>query len=1579
MNKKFSTLVAALLASGGLFYAVDAMILPASDGVAKTFVTAAATTSDATGTIIGYTLGAGDYTANMAADWSLESATNGKFYLQIGEGFYLNSKLQAQKGKEGATEFTVANGVIEGLYIENGVLAATGTTPAGLFAKADGAIASTAAAGTNYLLGGVTYATPTLNALDANSEIFQMIAEAPAKANVTKITGTATSVSITATVEAKQVSGIWYLHTAAGYVDVTSDGTITYTTDAPTTNAETSKIAFGASEHADKVMLGSKYLKIAEGAISVTTTNSEGNAYLVANDIGSASVTVLTRTDDLSTSSSYCLLGLVTKGTVADNDFSVAFDAAVEAENKMIALGEGDYSSNFSGLATTSAKFSTTASGQLKLGESFVVYTSSGVALGATGNDFILQSDGSFKYGEIVLKSGEDVLYAYDKAAKIYTNASSVGSNLVLSTKSETAAVNNLTTSSKVSVATAKYAEEGVPGADIEGMGNEVTVAKDGTIELVAGVNSTDAIPAPFTVTSDNEVLAANSWILVGGKLKSLAAEKAGDKEMYLGNKTKATAYALVKEADAITGITYTAQGLVINGSVIATTPKTTGEALAVANADKSVSSGNIVKMVVAGTVDDDVLYKITVSQVAGTETYAYTFAPCKATGEILDPNAELPIYMGGKYDGSVSLKLDGKWQTYDTNSNGFVDAVAQKSIGFKAVKAAADAKPYNVGQLLNDFGSKTSFGVALAHKYVDEDGDAATKAINTGNVFADADLVPVKYDVTEKKLVVLTGDKNSDEEAFLLKNGSSYIVLETTKDSEWTSVKDGLTEGGYKFATVNEKAMLEILANQGAFNKKTYAPYFTFNYNNVANEDGKGKVVYNIAVKNVTTTGAASITSNYYISSFEVKTGAQKGVYLTVASSENYWVAAELGLNNLVKAKSDESPLNHTYVNIQFANHPSVKDYNGKLLNGRVLGADLITADKSEFLFNKPEGQWIVNVGDNQGELNKKGVADQKDVTSFTFVNRESGRTYTVNAMYYLGDNKYAVSSSRQYAASPANRDTLIITGVQEKIVAGTAQRDGYADLKALDVQDELFRLLVASAEEDYYVGENHTAKSHFLGLSHDEEAAVNWRIVPLTGAREYDKDGFLKTATDSIYEFRYSQYFKDDKLFSKNDTLAIIGYALQNVANGEYLTYERPQTTTIQSMICDPKFTSFKTTKNVSNAYRFVLKEKGTDLYNIVSVDNNPTYDADGYLNNEVEYFTLGSNKLYGATTLTKQGAVEVEGMYAQINSNDLFKVQKVGAPEYRLMNMGDTIRIFRQENEYDQMYEKGEFLNIGNKAQLTDMAPALYVDTAYVKRGHNNRYQYLLAVNPKYVPAEPCTIPGHPTVHPDTTYGRFLVNLIDTANVAYRNGAIHTNKYINDTEAGETCAKLGFVYGFRTGDKLYITDKNYKKSAKASDVIDLSTRDFNVAKFAFRYINPINHESDGSFKIQTGYYDYNTYIATNKQPEVSNNGYLKNINGVLVVTSSYDNGDKFDLAAEKSKPTANDEVTVSTFSVVPADGAVIIKGAAGKAVVITNLLGQTIANTVISSDNAPIAVPAGIVIVAVDGEEAVKAIVK
>ena len=68
-----------------------------------------------------------------------------------------------------------------------------------------------------------------------------------------------------------------------------------------------------------------------------------------------------------------------------------------------------------------------------------------------------------------------------------------------------------------------------------------------------------------------------------------------------------------------------------------------------------------------------------------------------------------------------------------------------------------------------------------------------------------------------------------------------------------------------------------------------------------------------------------------------------------------------------------------------------------------------------------------------------------------------------------------------------------------------------------------------------------------------------------------------------------------------------------------------------------------------------------------------------------------------------------------------------------------------------------------------------------------------------------------------------------------------------------------------------------------------------------------------------------------------------------------------------------TDNEVITTSEVTVIAGEGQVTIAGAQGKKVVITNILGQTVANTVITSDNAVIAAPQGVIVVAVEGEEA------
>ncbi len=103
-----------------------------------------------------------------------------------------------------------------------------------------------------------------------------------------------------------------------------------------------------------------------------------------------------------------------------------------------------------------------------------------------------------------------------------------------------------------------------------------------------------------------------------------------------------------------------------------------------------------------------------------------------------------------------------------------------------------------------------------------------------------------------------------------------------------------------------------------------------------------------------------------------------------------------------------------------------------------------------------------------------------------------------------------------------------------------------------------------------------------------------------------------------------------------------------------------------------------------------------------------------------------------------------------------------------------------------------------------------------------------------------------------------------------------------------------------------------------------------------------------------------------------------YVCQVNNYLTLTNEKDQAYRF-VIEKQAAPTANEGIEVSEVKVIAGNGQITIMGAAGKKVVVSNILGKVVANQTISSDNATIAVPAGIVAVAVEGEAAVKAIVK
>ena len=276
----------------------------------------------------------------------------------------------------------------------------------------------------------------------------------------------------------------------------------------------------------------------------------------------------------------------------------------------------------------------------------------------------------------------------------------------------------------------------------------------------------------------------------------------------------------------------------------------------------------------------------------------------------------------------------------------------------------------------------------------------------------------------------------------------------------------------------------------------------------------------------------------------------------------------------------------------------------------------------------------------------------------------------------------------------------------------------------------------------------------------------------------------------------------------------------------------------------------------------------------------------------------------------------------------------------------------------------------------------------------------------------------------------YGKYLVSFADSARMEDSQ-----KQPWMDIVNGYT--RVGFVKAVHAGDSLFILVNEFKnmkpadldtaeivkayKAAKINTqyIVNLQGDQHKNVTWSFRYVNPENagkvteEGDDNAFMFESNVYtdsqtstpsvDYaegaekniplgNVHAKLNNAIAPMYAAWLKMQNGCLVLTrydsdfnSSKTGGDAalvFNVAQktdEDGMVTSNDEVSVEGVSVVSGNGAVTVQGAAGKSVVITNILGKVVAETILTSDNATIFVPAGIVAVAVDGEEAVKVVVK
>ena len=386
--------------------------------------------------------------------------------------------------------------------------------------------------------------------------------------------------------------------------------------------------------------------------------------------------------------------------------------------------------------------------------------------------------------------------------------------------------------------------------------------------------------------------------------------------------------------------------------------------------------------------------------------------------------------------------------------------------------------------------------------------------------------------------------------------------------------------------------------------------------------------------------------------------------------------------------------------------------------------------------------------------------------------------------------------------------------------------------------------------------------------------------------------------------------------------------------------------------------------------------------------------------------------------------------------------FRLKKDADPIYRRFNtelegkVGDdsprTMKFFRTSSmttgkDYlfentgaltdQKAYYKGprNYLGLVSSNSNPNAKTSIFVDTAYVNRGTGYiKPQYLLMIRPSIVnDTLGCDDNGELTIHlPGYRRGMYLINATDSANMERTAGVDdERNTYLWNTR----WERFVFTDAIHANDALYIlggadlsnlyTKVDAKGNAKALDLAKLDAvsdttpaapKNGKIRKialgnnyhkdcvFSFRLVERGSPQKDFLIESETA---YRGEPITNRNPMIAPciGGWLKIQNGVPVISRSDEEkripeGDLFNVEMTSEDPVSNVVVPATTgVKVVAENGSVTVLNASGKRVVISNVLGQTVANTVLTSDRATVSAPKGVVLVAVEGEPVVKALVK
>ena len=586
---------------------------------------------------------------------------------------------------------------------------------------------------------------------------------------------------------------------------------------------------------------------------------------------------------------------------------------------------------------------------------------------------------------------------------------------------------------------------------------------------------------------------------------------------------------------------------------------------------------------------------------------------------------------------------------------------------------------------------------------------------------------------------------------------------------------------------------------------------------------------------------------------------------------------------------------------------------------------------------FLKQNAESVYNITFADGDLAGKYLfTPAYDANAYAkgarFVNPNDPETQYLVADVDLKDNNITFESRANKGYSFTAKFYQEADGVYSIAIKGGAGKENFTDLNVnaegdivattgQDLHTQWVRLTPVAVDKFAGAWDVDNLTEVTMSFARDDESTSNRLFVTVcddettlsVSDEQTDAVQFrLVKEKDPKYitnEYAYLDANNEVKKFADGDTIAYYTYQLQAYRDGEAIN---------------------KYLKWNNNGYEivanqggdFVIKDNVTDG-SIILLDNGYDYEysvvVDGYNDENATIASFNEHR------------IKVAELTEAINAKYVKTFLKVETPETSLDPKSTYVTLSTELDNYVAIKDDRDGIITGKETTLRLFATDTdrQVPSFLVTTGYDNA----------------------------TGERLFLFNAVDSVNYNVATGEFNKEYALNGNhELNKAIFRPGTMNEENAANDTIYTSIKGKNTAVTNVADNNKNAQAGLNRYKFQIIEDIDNE--GYYLVrQEGY-------------------YLFNVNEFLVFAHSdqYNRTNALRVkVTETSSPTANEGINAASeaVKVIATEGGVIVRGAEGKNVIVSTILGKVVANETLNSDNETIAAPAGIVVVSVDGE--------